>query len=361
MNKVFLLCIAILYSATTCGQSFTDVKIVYPKDTIDITLSDRDVRKIERKTRQLIDEFACDQIIFDNSKSYSLDSSQVYYDFEFINSINKIPKNLHRDMVTICGMGIDRIGWNVGLEIGLGRNDYRNTLVSSTLDSDEHTWDMNQGVNMHATASFFYYFNDQFALKSGLGFNSFKRSYSLNGEFRDSEFSYDVNESSYYKTIEASFDSSLSLSQLTVPIVVNYTSGKPWQVGAFFETGLVFAFSLKREYHATGSYALYGYYPYHPEATKIIRIDALGFYEDENINRVGKPPVKGINILAYASAGIRIPLGYYSDLRFGPEIYYGLNNMEKEDSYIDIFGKEKELKSTLFKKFSLKLSYILKL
>ncbi|MDA3824152.1 MAG: outer membrane beta-barrel protein [Bacteroidales bacterium] len=363
MNKAFWACLAILYSFTTLsGQSYTDVKIVYPKDTIDISLSDREVRKIERKTRQMIDEFACDQIIFDNSKSYSLDSAQEYHDYEFIYAIDKIPKKLHRDMVTICGMGIDRIGWNVGFEVGFGKGEYINsTLSSMTLDTDAHTWEVSPNSNMHVVSSFYYYFNDQLALKSGLGFQSFSSTYSLNGDFRDNVISYDVNNSPYYKYLSIAYDSSLSLNQLTIPIAVNFTSGKPWQLGMYIETGLVFAFNLKKEYHATGSYSMSGYYPDNPEPIRILSIEELGFYTEDDIDRRDTAPVKGLSILAYASAGIRIPLGYYSDLRFGPEIYYGLNNIEKEETYIDIFGKEKDMGSTLLKKYSLKLSYILKL
>lgn len=364
MNKTIWTCSAILYIfvITSSGQSLTDVKIIYPKDTINISLSDREVRKIERKTRKLIDEFACDHIIFDNSKSYSLDSSQTYYDLEFINTINKIPKNLHRDMVTICGMGINRIGWNMGIEAGIGRSEFMNSTISSmTINTDAHTWELTPKTNMHFAASSYYYFNDHLAIKSGLGFQSYGTNYNLNGTFTDDLISYDVNLDEYYKTVNASYDSSLSIKQLTIPVVLNVSSGKPWQPGMYFETGLVFAFSLKREYHVTGDYSLCGYYPNHTEVTRILCIEQLGYYQEKDIDRRGMLPVKSINMLAYVSAGIRIPLGYYSDLRIGPEMYYGLNNIEQDDSYLDIFGNLKDRKSTLLKKYSLKLSYLLKL
>jgi hypothetical protein len=66
-------------------------------------------------------------------------------------------------------------------------------------------------------------------------------------------------------------------------------------------------------------------------------------------------------LTAYFSLGMNIALGYYSSIKIGPEFIYGLTDLDKVKTYIDIFGNSIDKMPTYLKKFSLKLSYIYKL
>jgi hypothetical protein len=358
MYRVKIVMVLLLYAwnSSSFSQNFTDVRIFYPDDTVLVNLSDKEVKRIERKTRSYIGEFACEQIQFDDSKSYSLDSAQ------FISAINKIPNNLLSDMAMFCGMNFSRKGIHVKADAGFGEVSINNrSLLSAALGSDAQNWVLSPSNGLHASASLSYYFNNHLSVSCGLGILSLNSSYELKGDLRDTVLSLDINGDDFYKSFELEYDSAFSLSQLTLPVSISWSSSKPGHLGLFIESGLVFALNLVTRYESTGSLIYYGYYPFLPEQLQTLHLEPLGYYTEENINRNGRMDVKALNTFWHVSVGISIPLGYFSNLRIGPELLLGLNDIEINDSYTDLFGNEITRKSTLLKKYGLKMSYVLKL
>jgi hypothetical protein len=257
---------------------------------------------------------------------------------------------------------ISRKGWSVGFEASYGLSTVENqTMNSLSLDYDYHTWTATPGYGLKAGVNAYYFFNDNLGIKTGLAYNSYETLFSLEGDFTDNILSSDINVDDYNKKVSASFDSAVSANHITLPLVLNYTYGEPGKFGFYVEAGALISYNLSSTYKSSGNYQLYGYYPTHPDATKTLYIEQLGFYTDENIRRSGNLPIAGLNITGYASLGVNISLGYFSSIKIGPEIYYGLSDIDSGNNYIDIFGKELSKQSTLLKKYSLKVSYILKL
>jgi hypothetical protein len=257
---------------------------------------------------------------------------------------------------------ISRKGLSAGFEGSYGISYYENKTINSlTLDFDNHSWESTPKYGMKAGANVYYFMNDHIGFVSGLHYNSYESIFSLNGLFTDDELSLDINNDRYNKIIYADYDSTVKVNQIAIPLLVNYTSGKPGSIGFFAEAGIYLVYNLSARYHATGNYQFYGFYPSHPPVTQTLYIEELGFYNEENINREGDLSISRINLSGYLSAGLNISLGYFSSLRIGPEILYGINNIDAGKNFTDIFGKPVIQQSTLLKKYSLKISYILKL
>lgn len=259
---------------------------------------------------------------------------------------------------------VSRKGWSLGFEGSYGQSPVDNQIISTiVLDTEnpDDSWESIPGYGLKAGVNAYYFINDNFGLKTGLSYNTYESNFKLQGLFTERELSSDANDDSYNKIVYADYDSAVDLSYICLPVAVNFTSGKPGKIGFFIEAGAVLGYKLSAKYHTTGEYELYGYYPYHPEVTQILRIEELGFFKQENIDRSGDIQIAALNISGYASLGLNISLGYFSTLKIGPELHYGISDIDLGNQYEDIFGNVRSHKPTILKKYSIKLSYILKL
>lgn len=257
---------------------------------------------------------------------------------------------------------VSRKGWSLGFEGSYGQSPVENQTISSLAEAaDDHSWESIPGYGLKAGVNAFYFFNDNFGIKTGLSYNTYQSNFKLQGLFTESDLSKDVNDDSYNKIVYADYDSAVDLSYICLPLALNFTSGKPGKIGFFVEAGAIFGYKLTATYHTIGEYEFYGFYPYHPTVTQILRIPELGFYEQQNIDREGDIRTASFNISGYASLGLNISLGYFSTLKIGPELHYGISDIDLGNQYEDIFGNVRTHRPTILKKYSLKLSYILKL
>jgi hypothetical protein len=257
---------------------------------------------------------------------------------------------------------VSRKGWSVGIEGGYGLSPVENQNISAlTLDNNYHAWESQPGYGIRAGINVFYYMNERLGIKTGLLYNAYQTLFTLDGLFTNEELSRDVNDDQFNQIVDASYDSTVTLNYISLPIVLNYSTGKPGDFGFYLEAGGVLGYKISASYNTTGSYNYYGYYPYHPAAIQTLDLEVLGFYKEENINRSGDLPVSGINLSGYASFGINIPMGYFNTIRIGPEIHYGIMDIDTGDAYTDIFGNQISRQPTILKKYSVKISYILKL
>lgn len=253
-----------------------------------------------------------------------------------------------------------REGWAIGIEGSYGISSLHTKILSSQeFEFDEYTLS-NPRNGRTICVSGYYFFNEFFGIKSGIIYNTYESNFTLGGLFEDSKLSTDVNEDHYYLVKFADYDSDISLSYISLPVVANFTLGKPGKNGLFFEGGAVLEQKFEASHKIEGLYETYGIYPDHPEVTRIIGIEELGFVPQENIDGTGDIRTSFINISGYMSFGLNLAFGYVSTVRVGAELLYGFRDIDMGYEYEKIFG-DATYKPSILKKYSIKLSYILKL
>jgi hypothetical protein len=258
---------------------------------------------------------------------------------------------------------VTRKGLGMWLSGSFGQTQIKSTDITSlSLVKNSHSWNTSPLYGYLTAIGVSYYFTDNIAVKTGAEFNIFSEKYSLKGTFKDNVTSTDINSNSYYKNVEASYDSLVKINYITIPVIINYTSGKPGKIGFFGEAGAKFSFPLKASSNVTGSYKTWGYYPDKPTALQLMYDNLLGFYDRENIDETTDIKMSGVNLALYCSAGVNIPLGYYSSINIGPEMTLGLSDvLSNKKKYIDIFGKTYSHQPTKIQNFGIKISLSYKL
>lgn len=252
---------------------------------------------------------------------------------------------------------ISRKGLSLSVHAAYGYTQMENLDQASTGDN----WASSSGFGFGAGVQLSYFFGDHIGLSTGILFNQYQGKYSLIGQFEDSELSQDVNGDDFYQNQVMELDSSLSHSYLAIPLLFNYTSGKPGKFGFYVEAGATFAYRLSSSYTVEGDEQLYGRYPNNPPVLEYLYLEELGFYDRENVYRTGEPELSNLHISAYASLGIVIPLGYFSSFKFGPEVYYGFSDINQGFDTYNIYGRVISHEKTALRKYGVKFSYVLKL
>ncbi len=258
---------------------------------------------------------------------------------------------------------VTRKGFGMSLIGSFGMTSIKDKDIETlTLAKNLHSWDVSPLTGFITALGVSYYFNDNIAIRSGLEYNKYSAKFNLTGKFTDNVLSADVNTDTYYRIVEASYDSIVTINYITFPLLANYTSGKPGKLGFYAEGGLKISVPQKATYKNSGSYKLYGYYPANPVVIQYLDLKELGFYTRTDIDATGKTRIKGFNLAFYASAGINVPLGYYSSITVGPEAIIGISDILRDKkTYTDIFGKSYTHQPTKIKNFGLRISLAYKL
>jgi len=257
---------------------------------------------------------------------------------------------------------VSRKGFGMSLTASFGQTSINDKDIKSlTQTGNMHSWDVTPFYGFITALGVSYYFNDNIAVRSGLEYNTYKSGFLLSGKFQDNVLSTDVNTDTYYRRVDATYDSIVTIKYMTFPVLANYTYGKPGKFGFYAEGGLKISVPLKATYRDTGYYKYYGYYPSNPTVMQIV--DYLpGFYTREDIDDTGDVKIKGFNLAFYSSAGVNIPLGYYSSISIGPEIIIGISDiMGDKKTYTDIFGKSYTHQPTKIRNFGFRISLAYKL
>jgi opacity protein-like surface antigen len=293
---------------------------------------------------------------FTNFRINSVDISSVNFYEANPGSVSEAKPEIIIRPVTRKGFAMSLIG-----SFGQTQIDDQN-ITSLSIDKDLHSWKTSPLSGYLTALGVSYYFNDNIAVRSGLEFNKYSEKFSLSGTFQDNTLSRDINAESYYRIIEASYDSLVSINYLTLPILVNYTTGKPGKLGLYGEGGLKISIPVRASYSLAGDYKTSGYYPANPVSIQYLDLTELGFYERKSLDETGEIKMKGFNLAFYSSIGINIPLGYYSSVSIGPEMIIGLSDiLSDKKKYVDIFGRTYTHQPTKIKNFGIRISLAYKL
>ena len=245
---------------------------------------------------------------------------------------------------------------------GFGQTQINSADINSMASArTPYSWDVTPKYGLNAGVGATYNFTDNIGVRSGLEFNTFSSNYALfTDNLRNKDLSYDINNDPFYKIVDSDMDSLVKMSFLTFPFMVNYTSGKPGKLGFYGEAGVKVSIPLNTTYNASGNYETSGYYP---EDGSIQTAPELGwFYKRENFNESDDVTLRGVNLGMYFSAGVNIPIGYYSNINIGPEVMIGLTDvMNHVNNYRDIFDNIYEHQPTKINNFGIRISFAYKL
>ncbi|MFH0756337.1 MAG: outer membrane beta-barrel protein [Bacteroidota bacterium] len=235
-------------------------------------------------------------------------------------------------------------------------------LMDLTMEADNHTWTFAPGYGINAGVGVMYSINDHLSIEAGGFFNQYNSSWSISGTFEDYDLSHDVNGDPFYKVMETDYDSTITMNLISIPLSFTYTSSKPGKVGLYVSAGALFSFPVSGKYESSGSWKYYGHYPDNPPVIEYIEIPQLGFYENDRIDGRGDIGGGNLNISARASLGITIPVGYFTQIRLGPEIEWGLSDFYKDsEEYSDIFGNTNTHRPTNLTRYGVRLGVVIKL
>jgi hypothetical protein len=236
-------------------------------------------------------------------------------------------------------------------------------IQTMSMEKNFHSWNVSPVFGFLTSIGVQYNLTDNIYARSGIELNKYSENFNLNGTFTDEVYSTDVNGDSYYRIVEAGYDSVVNINFITLPLVAGYTSGKPGEFGFYAEGGLKISVPINATYRDTGNYQFYAA-PYGRilEAKDALLLPELGFYSRENIDISGNTKFKGLYLSLYASAGANIPLGYYSSITVGPEMNIGISDLlRQEESFKDIFSKSYSHQPVKIKYFGLRVSFVYKL
>ena len=284
-------------------------------------------------------------------------------DISSANFYQAAPGNAPEAKPEIAIKPVTRKGLSLSLLGSFGQTQI-NSLDITTLNVANalHSWTVTPLFGYVTAIGISYNFTDNIAARTGIEFNKYSSKFNLTGNFMNSTFSTDINGHSFKEIIGANYDSTVTISFLTLPVLVNYTSGKPGKLGFYAEGGVKISIPVKASYSVSGNYKTSGFYPANPSASDTLSLPELGFYNRENISGGESFKMKGINLSVYSSAGINIPLGYYSSVNIGPEITIGLSDIfSNKKKYVDIFGKDYAHQATKVKTFGVRISFAYKL
>lgn len=259
---------------------------------------------------------------------------------------------------------ISRKGLGVYFAVSAGRTSIKDKNIESlTLAENFHEWKVTPQFGYSATLGVSYSFTDNISARSGIEYSKYGTKFNLSGDFLDHVQSVDANGDSYYRNIVAKFDSVVTINTVTIPLLIGYTSGKPGQLGYYADGGVSISIPVSSTYNNTGNYKFiappYGIFI---DPGDMLLVPDLGFFNNENINKSGDTGITGIKMSLYLSAGVNLPLGYYSSVNIGPEVNIGLSDlMSDKQSYVDIFKKSTTHQPVKIRSFGLRFSFVYKL
>lgn len=258
---------------------------------------------------------------------------------------------------------VSRKGFSLVLAGSFGQTNIDDQDIKTlSVEQNSHSWNVSPLYNFITSVGVSYYFTDNISVRTGLEYNKYSTTFDLTGKFQNSTTSLDINSSTFYKMIEADYDSLVTINFITIPLLLNYTGGKPGKIGFYGDCGLKFSIPGKATYRNTGNYRYYGYYPNAPAVLQYIDFKELGYKTREDINNSGPVKISGVYISLYASAGINFPIGYYSSISAGPEVTFGISDLfPGKDAFTDIFGKSYSHQPTRIKNFGFRVSFNYKL
>ena len=260
-----------------------------------------------------------------------------------------------RTIQPITRRGFHLSAWaNAGYSSVVSKN-----INSLTMESNYHEWQIDPLMAYSGGIGLDYFFGDHIGLSIGAGYGHFSATYSFDGNFMDGtaeqrNLSYDINNDPFQKMVNAAIDSTVKISSLQFPVYFIGLTNKPQKTGLYVKAGIIASVIVDAKYDYTGNLYYWGNYIDHPEPADSILIPEMGFYE--KTDHEGDAGLKKFFISGSLSAGINIPLAYFTTLQIGPVFHFNITDIAEKSDYYDIFGNQYDHKPVSLNYFGLEIS-----
>jgi hypothetical protein len=232
---------------------------------------------------------------------------------------------------------INRKGFHISPYMSAGYSSVMNKNISSLdIETNDHEWQIDPSLAFSCGVSVDYFFGDHIGLNLGAGYGYFSTTYSLHGIFEQKIISYDANNAPFYKNISAAFDSVVTLSFVQFPVQVIWLTNQPQKTGFYCKAGIIASVTINGKYDFTGTSNYLGHFFENPPEGDTIDFPELGFYEKKDHS--GDIDLNDYFLSGTISAGINIPLSYFTTIQIGPVLHISFTDISKKTDYIDIFG-----------------------
>jgi len=237
-----------------------------------------------------------------------------------------------------------RKGFTIGLSISNGMHSIiSKDIASLTKDENIYTWESKTApTSLSASALLSYYFNDKIGVQSGVCYSMYKTSYSIHDSFVDEKTKIKsiIGDIYYNPALEASFDSTISMSTVEIPLEVLFHSSNPGSFGFFGSCGISIAFPFITKGESVGSLTKNGIIVNPPSYFTLPTIEnkyvdgyeRTGTGSSEELSQISGPSVN-IN----ASFGVEYYINYFTSVSAGFYFSYGLNDIEKNTKETQTF------------------------
>lgn len=295
--------------------------------------------------------FERDENTFKNFKIASIDKYEANLYENTTNEARALPQN------TITG--INRKGLHLGGALGGGISMFNDDNLST---NPLLKWETANHVALSAEAGATWYFNNRMGISTGIAYQRFAATLSINGTFVNNEYQEDVNGDLHMRTLNAAYDSVITFNYIAIPVSFTFHSSKsPEKAGFMGQIGLVAAINASSGYTAKGNWNTSGYYEQNPLPLQIIDAPEFGFTNRNNINEIGKARINDFTLGARIMLGYSMPISYFTTLYFGPEINISLLDLQKNEPRTDEFDIETGTNKVQMSYFSLKIGLTYKL
>lgn len=288
---------------------------------------------------------------FQNFKISSIDQSALnfYHSADMVSS---------EDTVTYTIKSIERTGFFAGVMLtgGLG-TIYNKNALSEELDG-EKIWSYTPALSYSGGIEANYFFTNNIGIRAGITYSYFSSNYTINGDYSDGDqTTLDANDDPFIKHVHAeNYINTVSVSTIDIPIQLVWVSSSPRNIGFFARAGIGFSIPINASTKSSGTIQYYGYYPDHPDAIKELYLTELGFYnlsfEETDVNY----NTSSYLLSGLVSAGVTIPIGYFTTINLGPELMWGISNLSGNETYTDIFGQEVDNLGTTIRNYGFNIS-----
>jgi len=212
-----------------------------------------------------------------------------------------------------------------------------------SMETNYHEWQIDPVPAFSGGIGLDYFFSDHIGVGIGAGYGYFATTYSLNGNFSlgTSEqpiLFYDINNDPFIKHINSAFDSTIKISYIQFPLQVTGLTGKPQKTGVFMKAEIIASVLLDAKYEFTGNSYYWGEYVQHLPPDDSVLVPEYGHYE--MTDHKGEVSLKRFVISGSLSAGISIPLAYFTTLQIGPVFHFSITDLAEKSDYYDIFGNK---------------------
>ncbi len=202
---------------------------------------------------------------------------------------------------------------------------------------DDENWEINNGFSVNFEVGYFTKISEIFGFGFGLGTSSFSteiKSSAMMFNYEDT----DIDGDNYSKMVGASAITEKTLiNYLDIPLFLELGNTNINKVGFYSRLGVKISFPISNSVTPTGIASYEGYYPqYH---VLLYGIPELGFDTGLPIYENTEMEINPVNLSAFLSAGITIPLSNYLILKFGANANFGLMEISKQKS--DDYDKSK--------------------